>query len=156
MMSCHAVLGRFLHSLNKFAHEEYGLEFDICDYEVYEFAKVEPWRAASCWCRCLACKRRRERAPQIWNCSKDESNRIVHQFFKSHHFAVGILPIPGALRCCCSLAAHGCACPPDRSPDPAERTRRRASQPAAPGSNVRPGGGDLAAALHPGTHAGVD
>ena len=40
MMSCHAVLGRFLHSLNKFAHEEYGLEFDICDYEVYEFAKV--------------------------------------------------------------------------------------------------------------------
>ena len=35
-----AVLGRFLHSLNKFAHEEYGLKFDICDYDVYEFAKV--------------------------------------------------------------------------------------------------------------------
>lgn len=34
------VLGRFLHSLNKFCHEEYGLEFDISDYSVYEFAKV--------------------------------------------------------------------------------------------------------------------
>lgn len=49
-----AVLGRFLHSLNKFAHEEYGLEFDICDYDVYEFAKVRvptcllPSRAPNC------------------------------------------------------------------------------------------------------------
>ena len=43
---------------------------------------------------------------QIWNCSKDESNRIVHQFFKSHHFAVGILPIPGALPCRFPGAAH--------------------------------------------------
>ena len=36
----HAVLGRFLHSLNKFCEEEYGLLFDIPDYSVYEFAKV--------------------------------------------------------------------------------------------------------------------
>ena len=35
-----AVLGRFLHSLNKFCEEEYGLHFDIPDYSVYEFAKV--------------------------------------------------------------------------------------------------------------------
>lgn len=35
-----AVLGRFLHSLNKFCEEEYGLLFDIPDYSVYEFAKV--------------------------------------------------------------------------------------------------------------------
>ncbi len=35
-----AVLGRFLHSLNKFCHEEYGLLYDIPDYSVYEFAKV--------------------------------------------------------------------------------------------------------------------
>ena len=52
---CHAVLGRFLHSLNKFAHEEYGLEFDICDYEVYEFAKVWPLPAIQRWYRCPAC-----------------------------------------------------------------------------------------------------
>ncbi|KAK9901259.1 hypothetical protein WJX75_002903 [Coccomyxa subellipsoidea] len=76
------VLGRFLHSLNKFCHEEYGLEFDIPDYSVYEFAK-------------------------IWNCSTDESNHIVHDFFKSRHFAAGILPIPGALH---SLQRLGSTC----------------------------------------------
>ncbi|CAK0782503.1 hypothetical protein CVIRNUC_005721 [Coccomyxa viridis] len=78
------VLGRFLHSLNKFCEEEYGLHFDIPDYSVYEFAK-------------------------IWNCSTDESNHRVHDFFKSQHFAAGILPIPGAyhslqrLRSSCDL-----------------------------------------------------
>ena len=35
-----AVLGRFLHSLNKFKHEVYGAEYDISDYSVYEFATV--------------------------------------------------------------------------------------------------------------------
>eukprot|EP00884_Botryococcus_braunii_P011992 jgi/Botrbrau1/20794/Bobra.0156s0024.1 len=65
------VLGRFLHSLNKFCFEAYGLNHDISDYFVYEFAK-------------------------IWKCSQDKSNEIVHEFFDSHHFAVGILPIPGA------------------------------------------------------------
>ena len=34
---------------------------------------------------------------QIWNCSTDESNHRVHDFFKSQHFAAGILPIPGKL-----------------------------------------------------------
>ena len=46
--ACGTVLGRFLHSLNKFAHEEYGLEFDICDYDVYEFAKVRASPLSSC------------------------------------------------------------------------------------------------------------
>lgn len=32
---------------------------------------------------------------QIWGCTRDESNHIVHEFFKSHHFAVGVLPMPG-------------------------------------------------------------
>ena len=32
---------------------------------------------------------------QIWKCTTDESNRIVHDFFESQHFAAGILPIPG-------------------------------------------------------------
>ncbi|KAK9791360.1 hypothetical protein WJX73_008658 [Symbiochloris irregularis] len=66
------VLGRFLHSLNQFALEEYGLDFDLADYHEYNFAK-------------------------IWKTTQDESNTIVHQFFKSRHFAFGILPIPGAL-----------------------------------------------------------
>lgn len=65
------VLGRFLHSLNKFCHEEYDLEYDISDYEQYDFASV-------------------------WGCSLDEANHRVHDFFESRHFAVGILPIPGA------------------------------------------------------------
>lgn len=34
---------------------------------------------------------------QIWGCTRDESNHIVHEFFKSHHFAVGVLPMPGKL-----------------------------------------------------------
>lgn len=66
-----AVLGRFLHSLNKFCLDTYGEEFDIPDYHVYDFAKV-------------------------WQCCQDESNRKVHEFFESHHFAAGIEVIPGA------------------------------------------------------------
>jgi len=65
------VLGRFLHSLNKFCLEEYDLEYDISDYAQYDFASV-------------------------WGCSLDEANHRVHDFFESRHFAVGILPIPGA------------------------------------------------------------
>jgi len=37
-----AVLGRFLHSLNMFCHEEYDLEYDISDYAQYDFASVGP------------------------------------------------------------------------------------------------------------------
>lgn len=45
-VSAGAVLGRFLHSLNKFVMEEYSLEYDICDYKQYDFASVSlsPWR----------------------------------------------------------------------------------------------------------------
>lgn len=66
------VLGRFLYTLNTFCREQHGLNFDVSDYHVYDFATV-------------------------WKCSQDESNHIVHEFFKSHHFAKGIPPIPGAL-----------------------------------------------------------
>ena len=45
--SVSAVLGRFLHSLNKFCHEEYGALYDIPDYSVYEFAKVRGMLLAS-------------------------------------------------------------------------------------------------------------
>ena len=80
----------------------------------------------------------------------------MHQFFKSHHFAVGILPIPGALHL---MLLYDCAwvgLPRDCSPDLAELACRRASQPAAPDGNMRPGSGDFATALHSGTHVGVD
>eukprot|EP00879_Flechtneria_rotunda_P020482 GHRR01021550.1.p1 GENE.GHRR01021550.1~~GHRR01021550.1.p1 ORF type:complete len:236 (+),score=20.41 GHRR01021550.1:138-845(+) len=65
------VLGRFVYALNKFCREEFNEEYDISDYWVYEFAK-------------------------IWHCSQDRSNHIVHEFFKSRHFAEGIPVIPGA------------------------------------------------------------
>lgn len=34
------MLGRFLHSLNKFCLEEYGMRYDVTDYHVYDFAKA--------------------------------------------------------------------------------------------------------------------
>lgn len=65
------VLGRFVYALNKFCKEEYGMDYDVSDYWVYEFAK-------------------------IWHCSQDQSNHIVHEFFESDHFNDGIPIIPGA------------------------------------------------------------
>ena len=38
--SATAVLGRFLHSLNKYCLETHGLNFDICDYSDYNFHQV--------------------------------------------------------------------------------------------------------------------
>jgi hypothetical protein len=35
-----AVLGRFVYALNKFCKEEYGMDYSVSDYWVYEFAKV--------------------------------------------------------------------------------------------------------------------
>lgn len=66
-----AVLGRFVFSLNRFVLETYGMKYDVTDYWIYEFAK-------------------------IWKCSQEESNAIVHEFFKSNHFKAGIPTIPGA------------------------------------------------------------
>ncbi|KAL3162241.1 hypothetical protein ABBQ32_009940 [Trebouxia sp. C0010 RCD-2024] len=75
------VLGRFLHSLNKYCSDTHGLDFDICDYSDYNFHK-------------------------IWGCSRDEANHVVHEFFKSQHFAVGVLPMPGALHSLQRLKAN--------------------------------------------------
>mmetsp|Transcript_7836 Transcript_7836/g.28977 ORF Transcript_7836/g.28977 Transcript_7836/m.28977 type:complete len:398 (-) Transcript_7836:2731-3924(-) len=66
------VLGRFLHSLNQYVHSSHGHSYELEDYFEYNFAKV-------------------------WDCSGDESNDIVHSFFKSEFFTQGILPIPEAL-----------------------------------------------------------
>ncbi|GAX75339.1 hypothetical protein CEUSTIGMA_g2784.t1 [Chlamydomonas eustigma] len=66
------VLGRFVYTLNQFCRDKYGMEYDVKDYWIYEYAK-------------------------IWKCSQDKSNEIVHEFFKSPHFSNGIPTIPGAL-----------------------------------------------------------
>lgn len=66
-----AVLAQFLVALNKFCFDEYGMRYRVEDYSEYVFAK-------------------------IWGCDQTESNRIVHEFFKSRHFAEEIPPIPGA------------------------------------------------------------
>jgi 5'(3')-deoxyribonucleotidase len=65
------VLGRFVHSLNAFCLETYDAEYDTQDYFVYDFARV-------------------------WQCSQDESNHRVHEFFTSNHFRDGIEVIPGS------------------------------------------------------------
>ncbi|EFN53768.1 hypothetical protein CHLNCDRAFT_10527, partial [Chlorella variabilis] len=80
------VLGRFLHSLNQFCREAYGLRYDVSDYWVYDFAKARARRGM--WASCCLW--------DIWDCAQDESNHRVHEFFQSHHFAAGIETIPGA------------------------------------------------------------
>ncbi|WPT17940.1 hypothetical protein PSENEW3_00005942 [Picochlorum sp. SENEW3] len=65
------VLGRFVHSLNAFCLEKYGQQYRVEDYFVYDFARV-------------------------WECSQDESNHRVHEFFTSAHFRDGIEVIPGS------------------------------------------------------------
>lgn len=49
-ISVSAVLGRFLHSLNKYCSDTHGLNFDICDYSDYNFHKVRigPYSITSC------------------------------------------------------------------------------------------------------------
>ena len=64
-------MGRFVYSLNRFVLEKYDMKYKVSDYWIYEFAK-------------------------IWKCTQEESNHIVHEFFKSQHFQEGIPTIPGA------------------------------------------------------------
>eukprot|EP00798_Chlamydomonas_sp_ICE-L_P024646 gene24646-10269_t len=65
------VLGRFVYKLNQFCEEKYGMEYEVSDYWVYEYAKV-------------------------WGCSPERSSEIVHDFLESRHFTEGIPVIPGA------------------------------------------------------------
>ncbi|KAG4190189.1 hypothetical protein ERO13_A07G017900v2 [Gossypium hirsutum] len=68
-----AVLGNFVSALNKFIADRYSLKRSVSEYHVYEFFK-------------------------IWNCSRQEADIRVHEFFKSSYFKKGIHPIPGAQR----------------------------------------------------------
>ncbi|PIN13869.1 hypothetical protein CDL12_13501 [Handroanthus impetiginosus] len=65
------VLGNFVSALNQFIADRYSLNHSVSEYHVYEFFK-------------------------IWNCSRDEADIRVHEFFKTPYFKKGIYPIPGA------------------------------------------------------------
>ncbi|KAK7328630.1 hypothetical protein VNO77_22744 [Canavalia gladiata] len=65
------VLGNFVSALNKFIADRYSSNYSVSEYHVYEFFK-------------------------IWNCSRDEANTRVHEFFETPYFKSGIQPIPGA------------------------------------------------------------
>lgn len=65
------VLGNFVSALNKFIADRYSSNYSASEYHVYEFFK-------------------------IWNCSHDEANTRVHEFFETPYFKSGIQPIPGA------------------------------------------------------------
>ncbi|KAH7574489.1 hypothetical protein ACOSQ2_008880 [Xanthoceras sorbifolium] len=65
------VLGNFVSALNRFIADRYSLNHSVSEYHVYEFFK-------------------------IWNCSRDEADIRVHEFFKTPYFRTGIHPIPGA------------------------------------------------------------
>ncbi|KAF5481593.1 hypothetical protein F2P56_002233 [Juglans regia] len=67
------VLGNFVSALNRFIADRYFSNHSISEYHVYEFFK-------------------------IWNCSRDEADIRVHEFFKTPYFKTGIHPIPGARR----------------------------------------------------------
>ncbi|QDZ23033.1 haloacid dehalogenase-like hydrolase [Chloropicon primus] len=67
------VLAQFLLSLNSYYEDRFSKRYGIEHYDEYYFCK-------------------------IWDCSPDDSNDIVHQFFDSHHFRDGIVPVPGALQ----------------------------------------------------------
>ncbi|KAL3644298.1 hypothetical protein CASFOL_012230 [Castilleja foliolosa] len=65
------VLGNFVSALNQFISDRYSLNHSVSEYHVYEFFK-------------------------IWNCSRDEADIRVHEFYTTHYFKNGIHPLPGA------------------------------------------------------------
>ncbi|KNA15944.1 hypothetical protein SOVF_093810 [Spinacia oleracea] len=65
------VLGNFVSALNRFIADRYSSNHTVSEYHVYEFFR-------------------------IWNCSRDEADIRVHEFFKSSYFKNGIYPLPGA------------------------------------------------------------
>ncbi|KFK29926.1 hypothetical protein AALP_AA7G196200 [Arabis alpina] len=65
------VLGNFVSALNRFIADRYLSNHSVSEYHVYEFFK-------------------------IWNCSRNEADIRVHEFFKTSYFKNGIYPLPGA------------------------------------------------------------
>ena len=53
----HAVLGRFVHTLNLFCKDHYDMKYEVEDYWIYEFAKVSVRDTVVCDCAMQhACK----------------------------------------------------------------------------------------------------
>ncbi|CAN0901230.1 hypothetical protein LINGRAHAP2_LOCUS21301 [Linum grandiflorum] len=75
------VLGNFVSVLNKFIADRYSMNHSVSEYHVYEFFK-------------------------IWNCSRDEADTRVHEFFKTAYFKNGIDPLPGARQVLHKLSSH--------------------------------------------------
>ncbi|EOA16925.1 hypothetical protein CARUB_v10005149mg [Capsella rubella] len=65
------VLGNFVSAINRFIADRYLSNHSVSEYHVYEFFK-------------------------IWNCSRNEADLRVHEFFKTSYFKKGIHPLPGA------------------------------------------------------------
>ncbi|RVW78184.1 Monothiol glutaredoxin-S17 [Vitis vinifera] len=59
------VLGNFVSVLNRFIVDRYSLKHSVSEYHVYDFFK-------------------------IWNCSRDEADIRVHEFFKTSYFKTRI------------------------------------------------------------------
>ncbi|KAK4564996.1 hypothetical protein RGQ29_006871 [Quercus rubra] len=75
------VLGNFVSALNRFIADRYSSNHSVSEYHVYEFFK-------------------------IWNCSRDEADIRVHEFFKTSYFKMGIQPLPGAQRALHKLSRY--------------------------------------------------
>ncbi|KDO73725.1 hypothetical protein CISIN_1g019095mg [Citrus sinensis] len=75
------VLGNFVSALNRFIADRYSLNHSVSEYHVYEFFK-------------------------IWNCSRDEADLRVHEFFKTPYFKTGIHPLPGAQKALHKLSRY--------------------------------------------------
>lgn len=65
------------------------------------------------------------RCVQIWNCSQDQSNHIVHEFFQSDHFNDGIPIIPGVCEQQPHLAEESCVAHFSSSRNPLQRRALR-------------------------------
>ncbi|CAO2823107.1 unnamed protein product [Amaranthus hypochondriacus] len=73
------VLGNFVSALNRFIADRYSSVHSVSEYHIYEFYK-------------------------IWECSRDEADIRVHEFFKTSYFKNGIYPIPGAQKALSKLS----------------------------------------------------
>ncbi|KAB1209674.1 hypothetical protein CJ030_MR6G029217 [Morella rubra] len=110
------VLGNFVSALNRFIADRYFSKHSISEYHVYEFFKVH-FRGFVSGSQKLFCVEFGmvhadirllswvshnhvcvTRSSKIWNCSRDEADIRVHEFFKTSYFKKGIHPIPGARR----------------------------------------------------------
>ncbi|CAH8384553.1 unnamed protein product [Eruca vesicaria subsp. sativa] len=75
------VLGNFVSALNKFIADRYLSNHSVSEYHVYEFFR-------------------------IWNCSRNEADIRVHEFFKTPYFKKGIHPLPGAHKTLHKLSSY--------------------------------------------------